>query len=77
MKDKKKGMHWKRRMAYTFRRAFRQIGATASTTAFAFIANLLSKIMPIKAFGIFAAVVIIINYILVLTILPPVTIFYY
>ena len=38
---------------------------TSCTTAVAFYANYVSDIMPIKAFGIFAGTIIIVNYVLV------------
>lgn len=43
---------------------------TSSTTCVAFLANYFSPIMPIKAFGIFAAIIIPVNYILVIWIFP-------
>jgi protein dispatched 1 len=38
---------------------------TSCTTAVAFYANYFSDIMPIKAFGVFAGTIIIVNYVLV------------
>lgn len=66
----------KLRMAYAWRRSVRAMAVTSSTTSVAFIANVFSPIMPIKAFGIFAGVIIPVNYILVVTFLPPATIFF-
>ena len=43
---------------------------TNGTTAFAFLASSFSKLVTIKAFGIFAATVIPMNYLLVITIYP-------
>lgn len=48
---------------------------TSSTTCVAFLANVFSPIMPIKAFGIFAAIVIPANFLLVCTIFPALIIF--
>lgn len=59
-----------KRMAYTWRRAVRAIIVTASTTAVAFGANIFSPAMPIQAFGVFAATIIFLNFILVITIFP-------
>ena len=65
----------KKRMAYTCRRATRAMFMTSSTTCVAFLANYFSPIMPIKAFGIFAAIIIPINFILVVWIFPALIIF--
>lgn len=65
----------KSRMAYTFRRASRAMFMTSSTTCVAFLANYFSPIMPIRAFGIFAAIIIPINFILVIWVFPSLIIF--
>jgi len=44
--------------------------ATTITTAFAFLASSTSPIMPIYSFGYFAAILIMINYFLVIFHLP-------
>jgi len=59
-------------MAYAFRRSFRAIAVTSSTTAVAFLANATSDIRPIRAFGIFAAIIIPVNFLIVITIMPSV-----
>lgn len=46
------------------------MAVTSSTTSVAFFANLFSPLMPIKSFGIFAGVIIPVNYVLVVTFLP-------
>ena len=38
---------------------------TSFTTACAFLANLASPLVPLKAFGIFAAIVVVMNYVIV------------
>ena len=48
---------------------------TSSTTCVAFLANYFSPIMPIKAFGIFAAIIIPVNFLLVIWIFPALIIF--
>ena len=63
-----------KRMSYTWKRAAKAMLVTSSTTAFAFLASSFSKLVTIKAFGIFAAVIIPINYILVITIYPALVI---
>lgn len=47
-----------KRMSYAWRRAVRAIAITSGTTAVAFLANVLSPQMPIKSFGIYAAIII-------------------
>ena len=59
-----------RRMAYSFKRSFNAILVTSSTTAIAFLANALSDIRPIRAFGIFAAIIIPVNFVLVILVMP-------
>ncbi len=44
---------------------------TSLTTAVAFAATSLSKIVPISTFGIFAAIIVPINYMLVILAFPP------
>lgn len=65
-----------KRMAYAWRRAVRAIAVTSSTTSVAFMANIFSPLMPIKAFGIFAGCIIPMNYLLMIFIFPPAVIFY-
>merc|ERR1712038_307834 len=60
------------RMAYTFKRAFKAILVTSSTTCVAFLANGLSDIVPIRAFGIFAAIIIPVNFVLIILIMPAI-----
>lgn len=64
------------RMAYAWRRSVRAMAVTSSTTSVAFLANVFSPMMPIKSFGIFAGVIIPVNYVLVVTFMPPATIFF-
>lgn len=52
------------------------MAVTSSTTSVAFLANSFSPIMPIKAFGIYAAIIIPANYLLVVFIFPPAVIWY-
>lgn len=61
-----------RRLAYSWRRSFRAILVTSSTTAIAFLSNALSDIRPIRGFGIFAAIIIPVNFGLVIMIIPSV-----
>lgn len=66
----------KRRMAYAFRRGSRAMTVTSATTAAAFYANIISPVMPIRAFGIFAGTLIPINFFLVVLMMPPAVIIY-
>ena len=63
-------------MAYTYRRATRAMSITSSTTAAAFLANVFSPIMPIRSFGIYAGIIVFLNFILVICIFPSATIIY-
>jgi predicted RND superfamily exporter protein len=63
-------------MAYTFRRAAKAILATSSTTAFAFLSNGFSSLMPVSAFGYFAFVIVPVNYVLIVFYFPSFLIVY-
>ena len=65
----------KKRMAYAFRRGVRAMTVTSATTAAAFYANLVSPVMPIQAFGIFAGTLIPVNFFLVIMMMPSAVIF--
>ena len=65
-----------RRMAYSFRRAARAMAVTSSTTSVAFLANITSPMLPIRAFGVFAGVIVPVNYLLVVMVFPPAAIIY-
>ena len=66
----------KRRLAYSFRRGVRAMTVTSATTAAAFFANLVSPLMPIKAFGVFSGTLIPVNFLLVIIMMPPTVIYY-
>jgi len=68
--------NFRKRIAYSFKRAFAAIIVTSSTTCVAFLSNGFSKIMPIKAFGIYAAIIIPVNLIIISIMFPPMLIFY-
>lgn len=65
-----------KRLAYSFRRAARAMAITSSTTAVAFFATSISPIMQISAFGLFAGVIVPVNYLLVILVFPPAVIWY-
>ena len=58
------------RMSYTYRRATYAMLVTTSTTAIAFLATSLSPIIPIASFGIWASIVVTVNYMCMLTYFP-------
>ena len=60
-----------KQMAYAWRKAATAILITSLTTAIAFMATAFSVIMPIASFGIFSAVVVPVNFILVVLVYPP------
>ena len=74
--DKKAMDTMEKRLTYAFRRAARAMAITSSTTAVAFFANGLSSIQQIQTFGIFAGVIIPVNYLLVIMIFPPAIMWY-
>ena len=63
-----------RRIAYAFKRSFRAIAVTSSTTAVAFLANALSDIRPIRAFGIYAAIIIPVNFFIIVFMMPSIVV---
>jgi predicted RND superfamily exporter protein len=63
--------NFRKRMSYSFKRSAVAIAVTSSTTCVAFLANSFSKIMPIQAFGIYAGIIIPINYFLTSLLMPP------
>jgi len=73
---KELGNDYQKRMAYTFRRASRAMAVTSSTTAVAFLANAMSDLMPIASFGIWVAILIPVNYFLVILFFPAVLMYW-
>jgi len=65
-----------KRLAYSFNRAVRAMAITSSTTAVAFFANAFSPLMNIAGFGIFAGIIVPLNYLLVVMIFPPAVLWY-
>jgi len=57
-------------MAYTFRRATRAMAVTSSTTCVAMLANFFGEIMPVQSFGVFAGVIVPVNFMLVIMFYP-------
>ena len=67
----------KSRMAEAYERAMKAIFNTSFTTACAFLANVISPVMPISSFGIYAALCIVLNYIIVITWTPAALVIYH
>ena len=65
-----------RRMQVAYTRTVSAVFNTSFTTAMAFIATAISPIMPISTFGIYAAICIILNYVMVCTVTPGAIIVY-
>ena len=63
-------------MAYVFRRASRAMSLTSSTTMAAFVANIFSPLMPIQSFGIYAGIIVPMQFFLVVLIFPSSVVFY-
>lgn len=66
----------RKRMAYSWKRSVKALLVTSSTTCVAFLSNAMSNIIPIKAFGLYAAIIIPVNFFIVITMLPPMLLFY-
>lgn len=59
------------------RRAASAISTTQATTAASFLATAFSRIMPIAAFGIWAAIIITLDFVLVITLYPSLLIIHF
>ena len=65
------------RMSDTYRKAAMAMFFTTFTTAAAFIVSAISPFLAISAFGVFSGILIMVNYIGVITILPTVVLTYH
>jgi predicted RND superfamily exporter protein len=63
-------------MAFAWKRSVKALFITSSTTCVAFLSNSMSKVIPIKAFGYYAAIIIPVNFFLIIIMLPPMLVFY-
>lgn len=63
-------------MSYTLRKAGWAMLQTSITTAVSFIATCNTPIMPIVSFGLFTALVVIVNYIMIILFMPSVFLLY-
>lgn len=64
------------RVSHTFRKAMGAMFVTSLTTAASFLATALTPMMPIISFAIYAALVVMVNYSMVVLIYPSIWMFY-
>jgi predicted RND superfamily exporter protein len=57
------------RLAWTLHHSLTSITATSFTTAAAFAANMASSVTPIRLFGAFMVIIVLLNYLFVVTVL--------
>ena len=65
------------RMSWVYRRTGTAMAITSATTCCAFLCTLLSPLAGTKAFGIFAALVVLVDYIFVMTLFCTATVIYH
>merc|ERR1712038_310937 len=68
---------FEKRMDYVYRRSGVAMAITSATTCTAFLCTLMTPIPIVRAFGVFAAVVIFIDYVLVMTLFCSAVIIYH
>lgn len=68
---------FEKRMDYVYRRSGLAMAITSATTCTAFLCTLITPIPIVKAFGIFAAIVIFIDYVLVMTLFCSAVVVYH
>lgn len=66
-----------RRIAYTFRKSASAMMVTSLTTMVSFMSTSFTSIIPVRTFGLFAAIIIPINYTLLILVLPNTYVFYH
>lgn len=65
------------RMSWVYRRTGSAMAITSATTCSAFLCTLLTPLVSVQAFGIFAAIVIFVDYVLVMSLFCSATIIYH
>jgi predicted RND superfamily exporter protein len=58
------------RLSWTFRRASKAMLVTSATTFVAFVATAVTPFVGIQTFGVFAATLVLVNYLIVITFFP-------
>lgn len=66
----------KRRMAFTYRQTTRNIFTTTAVTTAACFSLVFTEVIPIRTFGFYAAILIFVSFLVVITLLPPMLVFY-
>lgn len=69
------GSFWSR-LSWTYSKSGKAMALTSATTIFAFLANSTSQFPAIYTFGIFSALLVLVNYISVITYFPSVVVLY-
>ena len=64
------------RLAYTLRKAAKAMLTTSATTAVSFLSTCINPVMPIVSFGIFAFVVVTINYVMLILVVPALYVYH-
>jgi predicted RND superfamily exporter protein len=64
------------RLAYTLRKAAYAMLTTSATTAVSFLSTCINPIMPVVSFGLFASLVVTLNYIMLIVVVPSIYICY-
>ena len=70
------GNRYPLRLAYTFRKAGSAMAVTSVTTAASFLATCISPVMPVISFGLFACLVVVMNFFMIIATVPIVIIVY-
>lgn len=65
------------RMSWVYRRTGTAMAITSATTCAAFLCTLITPLVSIQSFGIFAAVVILVDYVLVMTLFCTAVVIYH
>lgn len=62
-------------MKYALKRTFRTITAPTIAIAACFLSNLYSPFLPIRSIALFHSIMIVVNYVLLFVMIPPMIIF--
>lgn len=68
--------NFRKRMAYAWRRACKTLLTTTITTTLAFLSTSITNMIPIRSFGLYAAILIPINFFFVIFMFPPMLVVY-
>jgi predicted RND superfamily exporter protein len=62
-------------MKYTLKRTFKTITAPTIAIAACFLSNLYSPFLPIRSIALFHSIMLVVNYVLLFVMIPPMIIF--